>query len=260
MIKIIDIKITKKTLTLSFDNGETLNISNDTKQEFFLYVGKEIDTKTLKKIVQFEANRVHFNYILRVLSRGSYTTYEVKEKLKKKGASEATIKDIIKRLKELSLLDDVQYTKDKINYLINIKKASHFKIVHELKRRGIDHYIIEDVLSNTPAFEISALHHVIPKLIKRYEKESLKSAAYKINSKLYSDGFKSENINEAFLHYHLEDYINEDENLNRYFAKLMKELRKNGKIDRKVVYNKLRKAGYPDYKITLIIKEHINED
>ncbi|MFA5486315.1 MAG: RecX family transcriptional regulator [Bacilli bacterium] len=260
MIKIVDIKTTKKAVTLVFDNDETINISNDTKQEFFLYVGKEIDTKTLKKIVQFEANRVHFNYILRVLSRGAYTTYEVKEKLKKKGASAETIQDIVQRLIELSLLDDVQYTKDKVHYLINIKRASNFKIVHELKRRGVDHYIIEDVLSNTPAFEINALHHLIPKLIKKYEKESLKSAAYKINNKLYSDGFKSENINEAFLNYHLEDYINEDENLKHYFTKITKELRKKGKLERKVVYNKLRKAGYPDHKITLIIKERINED
>lgn len=260
MIKIIDIKVTKKAIILFFDNEEELNISINTKNEFFLYVGKEISKQTLKEIKHYEANTLHLNYAIKLLSRMAYTAFEIKEKLRKRAVDEEVIKEIIKKLQDFKLLDDLNYAKEKVQYLINVKGASKKAIINELKRRGINYHTIEDVISAIPAFEVEELMKKIPKLINRYHKESLKAASLKINQKLYNDGYLSENINEALSHFKLEDYIDEDKNIEIYYELVMKSERRKGKNDIKVVYNKLSKAGYPHHKITLILKEQINED
>ena len=260
MIKIINIEAKKKALLVTFSNEEKLTISVDTRQDYFLYIGKQLTTQEIAEIVQYDAFRLHFNYILRVLSRGIYTTFEVKEKLRKKDVSEETITEIVTRLKEMKMLDDETYAKEKVAYLINHKHASKKQIINELKKKGINHFLIEDILTTLPDFEVKEIHAHIPKLIKRYENESLRRASQRILQRLYALGFKSENIQAALNHYNLEDYIDEDENLRRAASKVMNRLVKKPKFDPKVVYNILRKAGYPDSKIRLIIKEHINED
>lgn len=260
MLKIIDIKYKKKTITLYFDNGETFDISENTKNEFFLYGGKEISAKDLKAIKHFEGLMSHFNYAVRVLSRGAYTTYEIKQKLLKRQVPETTIKEIIKRLKASNLLDDALYTKERINYLISHKGASKRTIISDLKRRGVDYFIIEDTMAKVRDFEVSELYKKITKLIKRYKSESLLRASQKILQKLYNEGYESKIINEAIAAFTLEDYINEDENLQKHYEKVVTALAKKGEVDPKVVYNKLSKAGYPHAKIKMIIKEHIYED
>lgn len=260
MNKIEALIVRKKSIDLILNTGESISISPDTQREFFLYTGKELSDNELKKLRAYENTSLFLNYALKVLSRASYTAYEIKLKLQKRNASDEVIKDIIKRLKEYHLLNDEDYAKERINYLITVKHASRRYIENDLKTRGINFHMIEDLLSNVSAFEKEELIKLMPKLIRARSKESLRMAKEKILSKLYSEGYESSAINEALSAFVLEDYINEDENLLKAGEKLCKKHPLTDEKSHKLVYNKLSKAGYPHHKIIEYLRERTYEN
>lgn len=260
MIKVIDIKRTKKTITLVFSNDTTLNISPDTVREFFIYTGKELSDGELQQIITYESETKHYQYALSVLNRGPYTVHEMKTKLKKRFVEDEAISKIISRLKENNFLNDTLYAKERALFLLNHKKASRRAIKNDLVKKGIHLFLIEEVFSTLPEMEVAQIRLLMPKLIKRYAKESLFMAGIKINNKLIQDGFQSAAIKESISDFRLSDYINEDENLQKFFEKTLRQRVKPGHDRRKVVYNKLSQAGYPHHKIIQILEENLDEN
>lgn len=260
MVKVIDIKRTKKTTTLIFSNDTTLSISPDTVREFFIYTGKEISDNELHQIKSYEGETKHYQYALGVLNRGPYTVYEMKAKLRKRFVEEEVISTIISRLKDNNFLNDSLYAKERAAFLANHKKASRRAIKNDLIKKGIHPFLIEEVLRTLPEMEVAQIRLLMPKLIKQYAKESLFMAGMKINHKLMQDGFQSAAIKEAVSAFNLSDFINEDENLQKLYEKTNRQRVKAGRDGRKVVYNKLSQAGYPHHKIIQLLEENLNEN
>lgn len=260
MIKIIDIKRTKKTLTLIFSDNTTRTISHDTAREFFIYTGKDVSEADLQKITTYESETKHYQYALALLNRGSYTVLEIKNKLRKRIEDENVITAIIERLKTIGLLDDTRYAKERAAFLLHHKKASRRSIKNDLIKKGIHPFLIEETFATLPEIEVMQIKTLIPKLIKRYAKESLKMAEHKIMAKLMQDGFQTNAIKTALDDFTLSDFIHEDQNLQNFFHKTLRQRFKPGNDRRKVVYNKLSKAGYPHHKINQLLEEHLNEN
>ncbi len=95
----------KKTFDVFF-GLEKFSLSIDSFTDHYLYVGKEIDDKEFLEIKRSAENEEIYKYALKLAISGSYSTFEVKEKLRKKTSNYACI---IAKLKERGLLNDEEY-------------------------------------------------------------------------------------------------------------------------------------------------------
>lgn len=256
MIVITNIEQTKKGYTLFFDNDEKLLVSAETLSEFFLYNGKELSSKDLTKIKEYEAQNKHFNYAVNLLANRQYTSHEIRVKLRKREINEEVIELIVQRLKALNLIDDLRYAIDKITYLSNVRHYSKRAIENDLLRRGVHPYTISDAFNANPVDERKELEIKIPKLIKTYKNESVRGAYKKVKGRLFSLGFKASNIDEVLSEYDFNDYINEEENI----IKALTKLEKKGNIDPKVLYNKLITSGYPTSLVCRTLEDYKYEN
>ena len=74
------------------------------------------------------------------------TEYELRKKLKDKGADEAMCDKTIDFLKEYRYIDDVEYARCYIIDSCNIKKQGIRRILGDLRHKGINDNILEDVM------------------------------------------------------------------------------------------------------------------
>ncbi len=85
---------------------------------------------------------------LRLLEFRSHSEYELKDKLRHRGAKEEHIMGVVEFCQRYGFLNDQAYARAKANDLIHLKKFGIRRIRAELKAKGIDDYIIEEVLQD----------------------------------------------------------------------------------------------------------------
>ena len=99
-----------KNGTIQIEAGtETLSMSKSTFTNFYLYEGKEITRAELQKIKSEIKVDALYKYGLRLAMKLSYSTKEVRDKLKAKEGGEECYKTVISRLKKEGFLNDEEY-------------------------------------------------------------------------------------------------------------------------------------------------------
>ena len=142
---------------------------------------------------------------LRLLEFRSHSEFELKEKLKHLGAKDEDIEKTFEFLHEYHLTDDRIYAARLANDLSNIKKFGKHRIKAELARRGIDRYIISEVLEEIETDEGEQLLPLMEKKLKGdfdrksrdrafryfaargYSFDDIKRAFDEISSEVYDD-------------------------------------------------------------------------
>ena len=96
--------------------------------KYDLLLKKTISDYILKKIV-IANNKVEcYQKSLGFLEKKKKTEYEVENYLKKENFDEETIKETIERLRSLKLVDDLDYAKRYINYVVSYRLTGPRKI------------------------------------------------------------------------------------------------------------------------------------
>jgi len=83
-----------------------------------------------------------YNYAIRLLSRRSYGSEELRRKLQRRGASDEAEK-IIARLKELGYLNDEEYAYQRAKFRREIRRWGNHRIAQDLTRLGLNARIVE---------------------------------------------------------------------------------------------------------------------
>ncbi len=111
--RVTSIKENKKKKTFEVSFGlEKLTLSEDTFTDYLLYVGKEISSSLFLRMKKESELEGIYEYALSLLSKGSYSSYEIEEKIKKKLPEGETPYPILKRLRMNQLLNDEEYAKE----------------------------------------------------------------------------------------------------------------------------------------------------
>jgi len=111
--RVTSIKENKKKKTFEVSFGlEKLTLSEDVFTDYLLYVGKEIDSSLFLRMKKEAESEGIYQYALSLLSKGSYSTYEIEEKIKKKLPEGMKPYAIIKRLQMNRFLNDEEYAKE----------------------------------------------------------------------------------------------------------------------------------------------------
>ena len=134
------------------------------------------------------------NLAFRLLKYRDRSEKEIVNRLKKKKVSEEVIEKVIAELKSSSLLDNRRFAKSWIQERIR-KGYGLLKIKAELKEKGIDQDLLEDLLQdiNKDAWVLPQIRELAQKRIKKYNKIDL-NVKRKILSYLVRRGFPYEKV------------------------------------------------------------------
>lgn len=152
-----------------------------------------ISQDELDEIKNLDKNHKYMNLALSYVSKRLKTESETKNYLKRKGADQDIILKIVKRLKELDLVNDDHYVKSYIHDHLNLSIYSKRKIMYELKKKQIAMDIIERSLNNDQISDIKSLKKIIEQ--KRQQpkyKDDLKLMQY-----LVRVGFNYQDVKEV---------------------------------------------------------------
>ncbi len=100
---------------------------------------------------------------LRLLAFRAHSEHELSEKLKRAGAKDGDLPEILAFVKEYGFVNDAEYALHLAKDLQNIKKYGKKRIFAELKARGIASEYIEAAISELPDEEEDALLPLVSK-------------------------------------------------------------------------------------------------
>lgn len=84
---------------------------------------------------------------LRLLEFRSHSEYELKTKLRQAGASDEHIDEALDFCRRYGFINDTAYAQAKARDLVNLKKYGSRRVRSELKAKGVDTTVIDEVMS-----------------------------------------------------------------------------------------------------------------
>lgn len=171
---------------LFFNNSEQLLINYEVFLSSGLYKGDFLDKTKLNSLVKedeiFNAKTSAYRY----LGNRNHSSFEIKQKLQKKGHSNQIISEVISKLKQNGYLSDLEYTHSFIQNRLERKHEGLIKIKTELFKRGVSSEIITSAIENYSGDTIQYDNAKIL-LKKKYRSLKNKNLEYiKLKSRLYS--------------------------------------------------------------------------
>ncbi len=133
---------------------------------------------------------------LRLLNYRERSIKELEGRLREKHYSPSSIDAVIKRLLELDLLDDRKFARLWVRSRIQFKPRSAWLISRELREKGIEEEVIQEVIEEefTPEQEQAAVMGLAEKQARRYRGEDPGKAREKLFAYLARRGFSPDMI------------------------------------------------------------------
>ncbi len=208
-------KVTEIKQQVKDENRVNIYINNKyvfaiSKQDVAFYnlrEGEEITQEKydtiLENVVFAKAKLTAINF----LSRKDRSTREVIRKLKEKGFTKEVTKKVLEFLKSYGYINDLEYAKKFVKQRVVVRGYGKFKVIYELRDKGINDNIIEKVTQNIEDDEYESAIKLGRKKARRldltdykekqklysylqrrgYSYDIIKSVLQQINSELYED-------------------------------------------------------------------------
>ena len=175
------------------DGRYNFSLSSQKLLESQLYKGQIIDQLQLKDLKKLSANDKLYALVLRYCTSRLHSQREVEMYLERKQADVNTCTAIVKRLKQIGLIDDVAFAKSWISARQQ-RFFSHRRIIHELRQKGLDDKIIDKTTAAEEPNDSAAIAEIVRKKRQqtKYANNDLKLMRF-----LAQQGFNYENIRKA---------------------------------------------------------------
>ena len=134
-----------------------------------------------------------------ILSRKPATRHEIVLKLREKGYDDAVISVAVGELEELGYINDYDYACLYMDYAAE-KCYGEKKIRYELANKGVDPYIIEDVLAEKSCPDSESLAELIYNKYGSVDMQDIK-VKQRVSRFLLSRGFDFSAVNDAIRQY-----------------------------------------------------------
>jgi len=123
----------------------------------WLNIGQHLDEQKIESLLAADAHEVAFNKSLRLLDRKPRTSKEISSRLVKSGFTLDQAEMVLQRLKDAGLIADDRFARQWVENRNELHPRSRRLIALELKQKGIDDEVIEQVLEDSSPDEDSAL-------------------------------------------------------------------------------------------------------
>ncbi len=194
-MKIININKNKygNSYKVYLENDEEHDLSIEQIVKYKIKENTEINYDKFKEILFEDNKKEAFNKALDIISFKDNTTYEIRNKLYKKGYDDIIISDVLEKLKEYNFIDDNKYAQSYVNSCLTYKKYGKNKIIYMLKQRGISSSIISNLNFNND-LEFETAKNVFYKKLSSLDKYDNNKKKEKLYRHLSSKGYSSEVI------------------------------------------------------------------
>lgn len=254
--KIIEsIQVKKKKIVLHFSSGDSLSLSSDQYTQDYFYVGKVIDTKAFEKLDKATKTQPFIDYGFKLLSKGRYSEYQIREKLYKREAIKPQVDEVIERLKLAHLIDDASLLKDWVHHFQ--KRGYGMRMIKtKLHEKGFFPHLLETIQIDED-IERASISRLIEQCVKKYQRLSERDRKQKITTTLLQRGYEP-NVYQSFLAA-IPSLTKEqtDHNLKEAFEKALRMFQSRfvGREREEKIINFLVRKGYTYSNIISLIKE-----
>ena len=229
--------------------------------KFRLVAGKDLDESQVTELNgKLDLGRA-YQYALNLLSRKSYTTAQVYKKLEAREYETAIVQEVLKRLVDVGLLNDEQYTISYINHQAIMGKKGPNKIKQELLQKGIAERLINQYLNVYE--EEEQVEHAIKianQLVRTNRKYGPHFITQKVSQHLMTKGFSRSVIEKAVNSIVLVEDEEENPILVKEVEKLYRKHHRLSGYEKKVkVVQSLMRKGF-DYNDISTVYERLDEE
>ncbi len=194
---ITEVKITKKKVVLSFEDGDSLEITPTTYTHFYLYKDKTLSQKEINEIKHFNEISIGRDYVINLVSSHLYTEKQVYGKLiNTKHISPKNAFEIINSLKEYGYIDDNNYVNEMFE-IYTMKNYGKNKIITKLLQDGIDKRLIDALDFDEEEEYLKASNDVASYIKGKSNSKSKRKLLESTYNHLCLNGFDSRIANEA---------------------------------------------------------------
>jgi regulatory protein len=186
------LKLTDR-FSIFIDNRYSFSLSSQKLLEQKLFKGQLIDQLQLKALLREAANDKLFARVLNYCTSRPHSQKEVEGYLERKQADLKARLDIINRLKQLGLVDDIVFARTWISNRQQ-RSFSRRRIIQELRKKGISNDIIAEVTSTVEDNDGIAIAEIVRKKRQqsKYANDDLRLMRY-----LAQQGFDYASIKKA---------------------------------------------------------------
>jgi regulatory protein len=194
MMKITAIKQQVKRsdrYSIFVDGKYAFSLSESGLIESRLASGQEFDAAELKQLKKAAGLDKAYGQALRYVAIRQRSEWEIEMYLKRKEVDAAAAKEIIQRLRNLNLLNDLDFARSWVANRRALKSVSKRRLALELRQKRLPSDIIDQAMAEDPSDERQALKDLIEKKRARYPDQQ------KLMQYLARQGFGYDDIKNA---------------------------------------------------------------
>ena len=196
---VLEIKPARKHLTsISFDNGETVLLDNDTVYENCIKAKSDLTEEKVKELKEDSDYRRAKSRALWYLDRMPLTEKALYEKLVKAGFSGSASAKVLAKFVELGLIDDCRFAENFAAFCAE-RNISKREIKQKMYLKGVPREISERVLENLDQSEEDQIKALIATKYKT--KITAENGIQKVYAALIRKGFSFSAVRAALKQY-----------------------------------------------------------
>lgn len=180
---------------------EVVFLNSETVLKYGLRAGEELDEEELFEIIRADGVRKARERALYLLDYRDYCFVELYNKLEKNYDGDICL-EVVSKLSDMGLVDDVRYAKRLGEKLVEAKKFGYYRAKQEMLRRGLERNLVEEVLEELCEDSHQRLMEIIEK--KYYDKIYDRKSMDKAKNALVRLGYSYSEINSAFAEFDFE--------------------------------------------------------
>jgi len=150
------------------DNKYAFSLSESGLIQSGLASGQELETAELKQLKKAAGLDKAYNQALRYVAMRPRSEWEIETYLQRKEVDKATAQEIIRRLRDLRLLSDLDFARAWVSNRRQLKSVSKRRLRLELKQKQVPEEVIDQALQEDETDERDALRALIAKKRARY--------------------------------------------------------------------------------------------
>ena len=144
--KILKSRRERNKYEIFIDDKPGLRVSESTVAKSGLYTGKALDERAIEQIVQADSRERAHQVAINFISYRPRSSKEIADKLVRKGFSHELALEVVDELKELNLLNDLQFARMFVRDKLLLKPMGKAMLRHKLLEKGIAFQLSERVL------------------------------------------------------------------------------------------------------------------
>ncbi|MBP1580891.1 MAG: regulatory protein RecX [Oscillospiraceae bacterium] len=150
-------------MALFFDEEFAFSVDLETLAIFGLQAGMSFTDEEYAELVEKTQYKKAKDRAFKLLGYKSYTRWMLKQRLQQEDFPVEVVADVLDRLEELGLLDDLDYARRCAADLLHLKKYSVSRVRQELRCRGVEEADIEEALQQIDSDPLQQIREVVEK-------------------------------------------------------------------------------------------------